>query len=57
MSRPAIRKARVIEMLLAGASPREIMAATGCHRSSVNDYRGDLGLQPHSKGGRPRKSA
>lgn len=57
MSRPAIHKARVIEMLLAGAAPREIMKVTGCAEYTVLNYRRQLNLSPFSKGGRPRKTA
>ncbi|MDT3718481.1 helix-turn-helix domain-containing protein [Pseudomonas oryzihabitans] len=57
MSRPAIHKARVIEMLLAGVAPREIMQVTGCSEYTVLNYRRRLNLPPFSQGGRPRKTA
>ena len=57
MSGKPIHKGKVIEMLLAGAAPREIIQATGCHENTIATYRHQLNLPPHSKGGRPRKSA
>lgn len=56
MSGPAVHKARVIEMLLAGAAPREIIQATGCNEKTVSKYHRQLNLPPF-KCGRPRKSA
>ena len=47
----------MIEMLLAGAAPREIIQATGCSENTIATYRHQLNLPPHSKGGRARKSA
>ncbi len=53
MSAPTKHKDAIIAMLLAGYAPRDIMAATGCSRGNLQDYR----FPPFSKGGRPRKSA
>ncbi len=57
MSAKPIHKSTVIEMLLAGAAPRDIIRATGCSEYTVLNYRRQLNLPPFSKGGRPRKSA
>ena len=57
MSAKPIHKQSVIEMLLAGHSPKAIMAWTRCSYQTVVRIRHDLNLPPHSKGGRPRKSA
>lgn len=57
MSAPTKHKNAIITMLLAGVAPRDIMAATGCSHGNINDLRIWLNLPPHSKGGRPRKSA
>lgn len=56
MSGKPIHKGKVIEMLLAGAVPREIIQATGCNEKTVSKYHRMLNLPPF-KCGRPRKSA
>ena len=57
MSAKTIHKSTVIEMLLAGAAPRDIIRATGCSEYTISKYRHQMNLPPFSKGGRPRKSA
>lgn len=57
MSAKPIHKQAVIDMLLAGQSPKAIMAWTGCSYQTVVRIRHELNLPPFSKGGRPRKSA